>query len=255
MQCRRRLGASECAAEAGAARSAGRWARASDWPPHAVAAATPITVVPVTSKHHPRPPVPGSARCRRDRPTAGLQGPKPNRSDPLPSSASATNWAPCPPPCWTNSTRRFAFTSAFERASAAEAALHRWKRPSRALSHPRYPCAATARFPDSGWVSLVLAAYGDRYIQELVDFECALLPSVAHAVLKSFPVGASLPPLTGAIARISGYPIGQVRHALARLADEGLLVETGDQRWTLTSNGRRLRAMVRTGEDLHRPGT
>ena len=77
----------------------------------------------------------------------------------------------------------------------------------------------------------------------------AVLPSIEHAVLESFPLGSSPPPETGAIALISGYRIDQVRHVLARLADEGLLDRVGDQRWTLTPRGRRLRAMVRSGSD------
>jgi Fic family protein len=81
----------------------------------------------------------------------------------------------------------------------------------------------------------------------------AALPSVEHAVLESFPLGASPPPATGTIAQLTGYRIDQVREVLARLADDGLLDEVGDQRWTLTSKGRRLRAMVRTGDDLQRP--
>jgi len=81
-----------------------------------------------------------------------------------------------------------------------------------------------------------------------------LLPSIEHAVLESFPIGTSPPPTTGAIAHVSGYRIDQVRHVLARLADHGLLDQVDDQHWTLTANGHRLRAMVRAGDDLHRPG-
>jgi hypothetical protein len=81
----------------------------------------------------------------------------------------------------------------------------------------------------------------------------ALLPSVEHAVLESFPVGASPPPAT--VAAISGYRVDQVRPVLAKLASDGLLDEVGDQRWTLTAKGRRLQAMVRTGDDLSGPGS
>src|SRR5712691_10869958 len=77
----------------------------------------------------------------------------------------------------------------------------------------------------------------------------AVLPSVEHAVLESFPLGSSPAPETSAIARISGYRIDQVRHVLARLAAEGLLGEVGAQRWTLTSKGRHLRTMIRSGSD------
>jgi Fic family protein len=83
----------------------------------------------------------------------------------------------------------------------------------------------------------------------------AVLPSVEHAVLESFPIGSTPAPEAGAIARISGYRVDQVRHVLARLAEEGLLDQVGDQRWALTSRGRRLRAMIRSGSDLSRPGT
>jgi Fic family protein len=80
----------------------------------------------------------------------------------------------------------------------------------------------------------------------------AVLPSVEHAVLESFPLGSTPPPEAGSIAQISGYRIDQVRHVLTRLANEGLLDKVGDQRWTLTPKGRRLRAMIRSGRDLHR---
>jgi Fic family protein len=76
----------------------------------------------------------------------------------------------------------------------------------------------------------------------------AVLPSVEHAVLETFPLGTDEPPDTGTLARISGYRPDQVRAALARLTAEGLLDAAGDGRWTLTATGRQLRAMLRTGE-------
>ena len=78
----------------------------------------------------------------------------------------------------------------------------------------------------------------------------AVLPSVEHAVLESFPLGATPPPTTGTIAAISGYRADQVRQVLVKFADQGLLDRSGDQRWTLTPKGRRLRATIRTGDDL-----
>src|SRR5262249_54848011 len=42
----------------------------------------------------------------------------------------------------------------------------------------------------------------------------ALLPSIENAVLESFPLGTDSPPVTGAIARISGYRSDQIRHVL-----------------------------------------
>lgn len=78
----------------------------------------------------------------------------------------------------------------------------------------------------------------------------ALLPSIEHAVLESFPLGTDTPPATSAIARISGYRSDQIRQVLSRFAAEGLLDQVDAQGWILTSKGRRLRAMLRAGEDL-----
>jgi Fic family protein len=76
----------------------------------------------------------------------------------------------------------------------------------------------------------------------------AVLPSVEHAVLETFPVGTDEPPDTTTIARISGYRLDQVRPTLARLAAEGTLAADEDGRWTMTAKGRQLRAMLRTGD-------
>ncbi|OLE28738.1 MAG: hypothetical protein AUG44_06570 [Actinobacteria bacterium 13_1_20CM_3_71_11] len=76
----------------------------------------------------------------------------------------------------------------------------------------------------------------------------AVLPSVEHAVLETFPVGTEEPPDTGTIARIAGYRPDETRSALARLASEGTVVAAGDGRWILTAEGRLLRAMLRTGD-------
>jgi hypothetical protein len=78
----------------------------------------------------------------------------------------------------------------------------------------------------------------------------ALLPSIEHAVLESFPVGTDSPPATGAIARISGYRIDQIRQVLDRFVAEGLSDQVDAQRWSLTAKGRNLRAMLRSNEDL-----
>jgi hypothetical protein len=78
----------------------------------------------------------------------------------------------------------------------------------------------------------------------------ALLPSIEHAVLESFPLGTESPPATGAIARISGYRPDQIRKVLDRFAMEGLLDQVGADGWILTSKGRNLRAMLRASEDL-----
>jgi Fic family protein len=78
----------------------------------------------------------------------------------------------------------------------------------------------------------------------------AMLPSVEHAVLESFPLGTDVPPATDAIARISGYRLDQVWPVLDRLAVEGVLDRVGEHGWTLTAKGRDLRAMLRTGDDL-----
>src|SRR5262249_56633627 len=78
----------------------------------------------------------------------------------------------------------------------------------------------------------------------------ALLPSIEHAVLESFPPGTDSPPVTGAIAQISGYRPDQVRVVLDRFAMEGLLEQVGTQSWVMTAKGRQLRAMLRANEDL-----
>jgi predicted RNase H-like nuclease len=56
--------------------------------------------------------------------------------------------------------------------------------------------------------------------------------------------------VTGAIARISGYRPDQIRSVLDKFAGEGLLDQVSAQKWTLTSKGRNLRAMLRASEDL-----
>ncbi|GAA4684182.1 Fic family protein [Phytohabitans rumicis] len=78
----------------------------------------------------------------------------------------------------------------------------------------------------------------------------AVLPSIEHAVLESFPVGTDAPPATGTIARISGYRPDQIRLVLEKFAAEGLLERVDTQGWALTPKGRQLRAMIRTNEDL-----
>ncbi|HET8658819.1 MAG TPA: hypothetical protein VFM55_07445, partial [Micromonosporaceae bacterium] len=78
----------------------------------------------------------------------------------------------------------------------------------------------------------------------------ALLPSIEHAVLESFPLGTDSPPTTGTIARISAYRPDQVLAVLNRFAIDGLLDQVGSQGWMLTAKGRHLRAMLRKGEDL-----
>jgi Fic family protein len=74
----------------------------------------------------------------------------------------------------------------------------------------------------------------------------AFLPSIEHAVLESFPLGAATPALAGAVSRLTGYRIAHVRHALAKLSGDGVLAAAGDG-WTLTEKGQRLRAMLRAG--------
>jgi Fic family protein len=81
----------------------------------------------------------------------------------------------------------------------------------------------------------------------------AVLPSVEHAVLESFPLGTSAPPSIGTIAKISGYRTDQIRFVLDRFAHEGLLDKVGEHGWALTAKGRRLQAMIRTDEDLRAP--
>jgi Fic family protein len=78
----------------------------------------------------------------------------------------------------------------------------------------------------------------------------AVLPSVEHALLESFPLGAEQPPTAAALATVSGYRPDQVRQVLDRLAAEALVERAGADGWVLTSKGRRLRAMIRTNEDL-----
>jgi Fic family protein len=78
----------------------------------------------------------------------------------------------------------------------------------------------------------------------------AVLPSVDHAVLETFPIGTGTPPTATAIVRISGYRPDQVRDTLARLAEGGLLRRSGTRGWTLTEQGRQVRAMLRNGQDL-----
>ena len=78
----------------------------------------------------------------------------------------------------------------------------------------------------------------------------AVLPSVEHAVLESFPLGTSRPPSAGAIARIVGYRTDEVHQVLDRFQHEGVAEGAGGEGWVLTPKGRRLRAMIRANEDL-----
>jgi len=78
----------------------------------------------------------------------------------------------------------------------------------------------------------------------------AVLPSVEHALLESFPLGTDSPPTASTLAAISGYRPDQVRQVLDRLAAEALVERAGAHGWILTSKGHRLRAMIRTNDDL-----
>lgn len=78
----------------------------------------------------------------------------------------------------------------------------------------------------------------------------AVLPSIEHAVLESFPLGADRPPTTATIAGITGYRLAQIRDVLERFAAEDLMDHVDDDRWILTAKGRGMRAMLRAGEDL-----
>ncbi|MDQ7904211.1 hypothetical protein RB614_06700 [Phytohabitans sp. ZYX-F-186] len=81
----------------------------------------------------------------------------------------------------------------------------------------------------------------------------AVLPSVEHALLESFPLGSD-PPTAGALAAISGYRPDQVRPVLDRLVGEGLVERADQHGWTLTPKGHRLRTMLRSNEDLRGAG-
>jgi Fic family protein len=78
----------------------------------------------------------------------------------------------------------------------------------------------------------------------------AVLPSVEHAVLESFPLGADPAPAASALATISGYRPEQVRQVLERFAAEELVEKAGPHGWILTTKGLHLRAMLRANEDL-----
>jgi Fic family protein len=78
----------------------------------------------------------------------------------------------------------------------------------------------------------------------------AMLPSVEHALLESFPLGTDQPPAAATLAAVSGYRPDQVRQVLDRLAADGLVERAGQHGWILTSKGHRLRAMLRSNEDL-----
>jgi Fic family protein len=78
----------------------------------------------------------------------------------------------------------------------------------------------------------------------------AVLPSVEHALLESFPVGTDLPPTATVLATVSGYRAEQIRQILDRLEAEDLVERAGTHGWTLTPRGHRLRAMLRTNADL-----
>jgi len=78
----------------------------------------------------------------------------------------------------------------------------------------------------------------------------AVLPSVEHSMLESFPLGVDSPPTATTLAAISGYRPDQVRHVLDRFAADGLVERAGQHGWALTSKGHRLRAMLRSNEDL-----
>jgi Fic family protein len=78
----------------------------------------------------------------------------------------------------------------------------------------------------------------------------AMLPSVEHALLESFPLGTDSPPTAAALATVSGYRPHQVRQVLDRLAAEALVERAGAHGWVLTSKGHRLRAMIRANKDL-----
>jgi hypothetical protein len=81
----------------------------------------------------------------------------------------------------------------------------------------------------------------------------AVLPSIEHAVLESFPLGTDSPPAIGTIARIAGYRPNQVREVLNRFTMEGVLDRVGQQGWILTAKGRHLRTMLRANDDLRVP--
>ncbi|MFC0526942.1 Fic family protein [Phytohabitans kaempferiae] len=78
----------------------------------------------------------------------------------------------------------------------------------------------------------------------------ALLPSVEHTLLESFPVGAQSPPTTAALATISGYRPDEVRAVLDRLAADDLVEPADPPGWLLTAKGHQLRSMLRANEDL-----
>lgn len=78
----------------------------------------------------------------------------------------------------------------------------------------------------------------------------AVLPSVEHALLESFPLGTESPPTATTLATVSGYRPDQVRQVLDRLVTEALVEKAGAHGWALTPKGHRLRAMLRTNEDL-----
>lgn len=77
----------------------------------------------------------------------------------------------------------------------------------------------------------------------------AVLPSVAHAVLELFPLGTDDAVASASLASITGYRPRQIREALADFAADGLVDQVGDGRWLLTEKGRRLRMMLRAGDE------
>lgn len=78
----------------------------------------------------------------------------------------------------------------------------------------------------------------------------AVLPSVEHALLESFPLGTDRPPTATTLAVVSGYRPDQVRQVLDRLAADALVARAGSHGWSLTAKGHRLRAMLRSNGDL-----
>ncbi|GAA4441310.1 hypothetical protein GCM10023170_015040 [Phytohabitans houttuyneae] len=82
----------------------------------------------------------------------------------------------------------------------------------------------------------------------------AVLPSVEHALLESFPLGADPAPTAATLAGLVGYRPDQIRQVLDRLATEALVEKAGPQGWILTPRGHRLRAMIRANDDLRPEG-
>ncbi len=74
-----------------------------------------------------------------------------------------------------------------------------------------------------------------------------VLPSVEHAVLELFPVGAG-PASATTLAGITGFRGDQIRPVMRRFAEDGLVTATDDRHWELSSKGHRLRAMLRAAD-------